>query len=65
MQLKTSHCLPERSGRCSSRFCRLASVWNGRPPQSHRDCFHALLYVLVAGIPWEMLPAGFPSHKTV
>ncbi len=44
-----------------------ARIWcgNGRPPKSDRDCFHALLYVLVTGIPWEMLPAGFPSHKTV
>src|SRR5512143_3489316 len=44
-----------------------ARIWcgNGRPPKSNRDCFHALLYVLVAGIPWEMLPAGFPSYKTV
>lgn len=38
---------------------------NGRPPKSHHDCFHALLYVLVAGISWELLPAGFPSYKTV
>ena len=42
-------------------------VWcgNGRPPKSNRECFHALLYVLVSGIPWEMLPLGFPSYKTV
>lgn len=38
---------------------------NGRPPKSDHHCFHALLYVLVAGIPWERLPAGFPSSKTV
>ena len=38
---------------------------NGRPPKSNRDCFHALLYVLVTGIPWELPPAGFPSDKTV
>ncbi|HYQ91684.1 MAG TPA: transposase [Candidatus Competibacteraceae bacterium] len=37
---------------------------NGRPPKSNRDCFHALMYVLVSGIPWELLPAGFPSAKT-
>jgi transposase len=42
-------------------------VWcgNGRPPKGNRECFHALLYVLVSGIPWEMLPRGFPSYKTV
>jgi transposase len=37
----------------------------GRKPKANRECFHALLYVLVSGIPWEMLPAGFPSYKTV
>jgi transposase len=42
-------------------------VWcgNGRPPKSNRECFHALLYVLVGGISWELLPRGFPSYKTV
>ena len=42
-------------------------VWcgNGRPPTGNRECFHALLYVLVSGIPWEMLPPCFPSYKTV
>jgi transposase len=42
-------------------------IWcgNGRPPKGNRECFHALLYVLVSGIPWEMLPPGFPSYKTV
>ena len=44
-----------------------ARIWcgNGRPPKSNHDGFHARRYVLVAGIPWEMLPAGFPSYKTV
>ena len=44
-----------------------ARIWcgNGRPPKSNHDCFHALLYVLVTGIPWDMLPAEFPSSKTV
>ena len=42
-------------------------VWCGvgRPPKGDRECFHALLYVLASGIPWEMLPQGFPSYKTV
>jgi transposase len=42
-------------------------VWqgNGRKPYDNRRCLHALLYVLVAGIAWEMMPPGFPSHKTV
>ncbi len=39
-------------------------VGNGRKPRSNRDCLHGILYVLVAGIPWEMMPAGFPSYKT-
>lgn len=44
-----------------------AKVWagNGRPPAGNRDCLHALLYVLVSGIAWEMLPWCFPSHRTV
>src|ERR1051325_5214179 len=43
------------------------TIWcgNGRPPKGNRECFHALLYVLVSGIPWELLPLGFPSYKTV
>ena len=42
-------------------------VWcgNGRPPKGNRECFHALLSVLVSGIPWEMLPRCFPSYKTI
>lgn len=42
-------------------------IWcgKGRKPKPNRDCFHALLYGLVTGIPWEMLPVGFPSYKTV
>src|SRR5512135_2157279 len=38
---------------------------NGRPPKTNRAWFHALMYGLVTGIPGEMLPAGFPSSKTV
>ena len=42
-------------------------VWrgNGCPPYDNRACLHAVLYVLVTGIGWRMLPAGFPSYKTV
>ncbi len=42
-------------------------VWcgNGCPPYGNRECLHAVLYVLVTGIGWRMLPAGFPSYKTV
>ena len=29
------------------------------------DVLHALLYVLVTGIGWRMLPPCFPSYKTV
>jgi transposase len=37
----------------------------GRKPYGNRACLHALLYVLIAGIGWELLPKGFPSYKTV
>lgn len=42
-------------------------VWcgNGRPPCSNQSVLHGLLYVLVAGIGWEMVPACFPSGKTI
>jgi transposase len=42
-------------------------VWcgNGCPPYDNRACLHAVLYVLVTGIGWRMLPPGFPSYKTV
>ena len=42
-------------------------VWKGvgRKPRSNRECLHALLYVLVAGIGWGFLPKSFPSYKTV
>lgn len=42
-------------------------VWKGIgcKPYSNRECLHALLYVLIAGIGWEFLPKGFPSYKTV
>jgi transposase len=41
-------------------------VWwgNGCPPYDNRECLHAVLYVLVTGIGWQMLPPGFPSYKT-
>ena len=42
-------------------------VWcgNGCPPYDNRACPQAVLYVLVTGIGWRMLPSGFPSYKTV
>jgi transposase len=42
-------------------------VWcgNGCRPYDNRECLHALLYILVTGIGWRMLPPGFPSYKTV
>jgi transposase len=42
-------------------------VWCGKgcPPYDNRQCRHAVLYVLVTGRGWRMLPAGFPSYKTV
>jgi len=41
-------------------------VWcgNGCPLYDNRECLHAVLYVLVTGIGWRMLPPGFPSYKT-
>ena len=43
-------------------------VWKGvgRKPKSNRACLHGLLYVLIAGIGWELLPKRtFPSYKTI
>ena len=42
-------------------------VWKGvgRKPKSNRACFHGLLFVLIAGSGWELLPKGFPSYKTI
>jgi len=42
-------------------------VWqgNGRPPKTNKECFHGLLYVLVSGIAWELLPPCWPSYKTI
>jgi transposase len=42
-------------------------VWKGvgRKPKGNRACLHALLYLLIAGIGWELLPKCFPSYKTV
>ena len=42
-------------------------VWcgTGCPPYDNRACLHAVLYVLVTGIGWRMLPPGLPSSKTV
>jgi transposase len=42
-------------------------VWcgNGRPPASNRDCLHGLLFVLISGIAWDFVPAGFPCGKTI
>ena len=38
---------------------------NGRKPKGNRECLHGLFYVLITGIGWEMLPACFPSYKTI
>jgi transposase len=42
-------------------------VWKGvgRKPKGSRACLHALLYLLIAGIGWDLLPKCFPSAKTV
>jgi transposase len=38
---------------------------NGRKPRGNRECLHGLFYLLISGVGWEMLPACFPSYKTV
>src|SRR5262249_11681631 len=54
------------SGPLSERILPRGGGWgNGRKPYGNRQCLHALLYVLAAGIAWEMMPLGFPSYKTV
>ena len=42
-------------------------VWcgNGGPPYDNRAGLHAVLYVVVTGSGWRMLPPSFPSYKTV
>jgi transposase len=42
-------------------------IWcgNGRPPKPNHSVLHGLLYVLVSGIGWEMVPPCFPSGKTI
>jgi transposase len=42
-------------------------VWcgNGCPPYDNRECLHAVLSGLVAGIGWQLVPKGFPAYKTV
>lgn len=37
----------------------------GRPPTDRRRVIDAICYVLKGGIPWRLLPAGFPPCKTV
>lgn len=37
----------------------------GRPPTDRRIVLDAILYVVKGGIPWHMLPVGFPPWKTV
>jgi transposase len=38
---------------------------NDCPPYVNRQCLPAVLYVLVTGIGWRLLPQGLPSYKTV
>jgi transposase len=37
----------------------------GRPPTDRRQVIDAILYVLKGGIPWRLMPAGFPPWQTV
>jgi len=43
------------------------AVWcgNGRPPWDNRAVLHGLLYVLISGVGWEMVPPCFPCGKTI
>ena len=38
---------------------------NSRKPKGNRECLHGLFYLLISGVGWEMLPACFPSYKTI
>ena len=38
---------------------------NGRPPAGNRTCLHGILYVLVSGVGWDLVPACFPCGKTL
>lgn len=38
---------------------------NGRPPADNRACLHGVVYVLVSGVGWDLVPAGFPCGKTL
>ena len=37
----------------------------GRPPTDRRLVLDAILYIVKGGIPWRLLPAGFPPRSTV
>lgn len=37
----------------------------GRPPTDRRWVLDAILYIVKGGIPWRLLPVGFPPWKTV
>ena len=37
----------------------------GRPPTDRRLVIDAILYIVKGGIPWRLLPVGFPPWKTV
>ena len=37
----------------------------GRPPLDIREVLNALLYLLIGGIPWRLLPNDFPNCKSV
>jgi len=42
-----------------------ASMPRGRPPHDSRLLLDALLWKLSLQLPWDLLPAGFPSSPTV
>jgi transposase len=50
---------------CEPILPRVVWCGNGGPPYDNRAWLHAVLDVLVTGIGWRMLPAGFPSYTAV
>jgi len=38
---------------------------SGRRPATNQACLHGILFVLVSGIGWDLVPLGFPCGKTL
>lgn len=57
-------CLTDAQWKLLRRFLPPTSR-RGRPPTDRRRILDALLYVVVGGISWRMLPVNFPPWQTV